>query len=175
MNSIIQNFNAEELAVLYKVPFCVFYEVAGADSVIDEMEIAAFKRMLSESNKLRDVFAREIFMGLQHDFANALLASKADAHQSLSGLQKATDILIRKTTPENCSEFKQLVFVMGWSVAAAAGDPHSDSDDGDSNISAEEIQNLSRIADVLGLNMTKLRKIIISSDGYKVWQSFLLD
>jgi len=168
MGSTIQNFTAEDLSVLHRVPLWIFYEVAGADSVIDEEEIAVFERMLRDAPKFRDTFAREVFSLMNTNFNHLLAMSKAEHITPLEGLNKAMDILSRKTTAENCAEFKMLVFVMGWSVAAASGD------DGDeTNISAEEIANLARIADILSLNTTKLRSVITSSDGDKVWQSFL--
>jgi hypothetical protein len=170
MASLIQNFTPEDLAVLHRVPLWIFYEVAGADSVIDEEEIMSFERMLKDAGKLRDQFSREVFSSMTGNFTDILRTLKAGMQGSLMGLQRAMDILARKSTPENSAEFKLLVFVMGWTVAAASGD------DGDeSNISAEEISNLTRIAEVLGLNTTKLRSVIVSRDGDKVWQSFLVE
>lgn len=175
MASKLQNFSTEEILILHEIPFWVFYQVAGADSVIDEQEVNVFKNMLNDAPQLRDPFAREVFMSMRDDFENALLATRESSSQSMTGMTRAMEILSRKSTPEDCAEFKQLVFVMGWSVASASGDPHAPTANPDSNISTEEIKNLSGIADVLGLNMTKLRRVITSSDGDKVWKSFLVD
>jgi uncharacterized membrane protein len=101
-------------------------------------------------------------------FTDILRTLKVGMQGSLLGLQRAMEILARKTTPEVCAEFKLLVFVMGWTVAAASGDEGDES-----NISAEEIANLTRIAEVLTLNTAKLRSVIVSRDGDKVWKGFL--
>lgn len=168
MSSTTHLLTPEDLAVLHRVPLWIFYEVAGADSVIDEEEILAFERMLKDAPRLRDPFSREVFTSMTGTFSDILRTLKAGMQGSLMGLQKAMEILSRKSTPENSAEFKMLVFVMGWMVAAASGDEGDES-----NISAEEISNLTRIAEILGLNTTKLRSVITSRNGDEVWQSFL--
>jgi uncharacterized membrane protein len=168
MAALTQNFSPDDLSVLHRVPLWIFYEVAGADSVIDEEEILAFERMLADASNLRDQFSREVFTSMSGTFTDILRTLKVGMQGSLLGLQRAMEILARKTTPEVCAEFKLLVFVMGWTVAAASGDEGDES-----NISAEEIANLTRIAEVLTLNTAKLRSVIVSRDGDKVWKGFL--
>jgi hypothetical protein len=81
------------------------------------------------------------------------------------------EIVSRKSSPTESEEFKIIVFVIGWSVAAASGD-FTETGEG-SNISNEEIENLTHIADALSLSVAKLRKVITSSDATKIWHTFL--
>lgn len=165
-------FTVEELATIYMVPFWVFYQVAGADSVFDEQETEAFQSMLDTAPKLRDNFARAIFSNMNASFIDILHRAKNNPTKAYEGLREAVSVL-DKLPPDVTNEFKTLVFVMGWSVAAASGD-FSDTGTG-SNISEDEIENLVVVAEVLGLSFPKLQKVITSSDGDKIWASFLAD
>jgi hypothetical protein len=167
--SLLQKYNAEEIATLNLVPLWVFYAVAGADSVIDQREISSFKGMLKEASRLKDHFAREILTALYDHFDDVVLKSKSE--QPIPGIEKAMDIVSRKSPPSESEEFKLVVFSMGWSVAGASGD-FTETGEG-SNISDEEIENLTHIADALSLSMAKLRKIITSNDTSKIWTLFL--
>ncbi|MBD1209872.1 MAG: hypothetical protein H9535_15675 [Ignavibacteria bacterium] len=170
MDSQLTMFTVEELGSIYMVPFWVFYQVAGADSVFDEQETEAFQSMLDTAPKLRDGFARAIFSNMNASFIDILHKAKNNPSRAYEGLREAMAVL-DKLPPDITSEFKTLVFVMGWSVAAASGD-FSDTGEG-SNISEDEIDNLVQVAEVLGLSFPKLQKVIVSSDGDKVWSSFL--
>ncbi|MCU0427028.1 MAG: hypothetical protein MUF71_15530 [Candidatus Kapabacteria bacterium] len=163
-------FSIEELSTIYMVPFWVFYQVAGADSVFDEQETEAFQAMLDTAPKLRDNFARAIFSNMNASFIDILHRAKNNPTKAYEGLREAVTVL-DKLPPDVTNEFKTLVFVMGWSVAAASGD-FSDTGTG-SNISEDEIENLVVVAEVLGLSFPKLQKVITSSDGDKIWGSFL--
>lgn len=167
--SRLQHYTAEEISTLHLIPLWVFYAVAGADSIIDQREIATFKRMLKEAENLIDSFARDVFTGLQTSFDDAVLRSKSE--EPIEGIQKTMEVVSRKSSPSECEDFKLLVFVIGWSVAAASGDL-SDTGEG-SNISQEEIENLTQIAEALSLSTAKLSRVITSSDGGKIWNSFL--
>jgi hypothetical protein len=167
--SLLQKYSVEEISTLNLVPLWVFYAVAGADSVIDQREISAFKGMLKEANRLKDHFSREILTALYDHFDEVVLKSKSE--QPIPGIEKAMDIVSRKSSPSESEEFKLVVFSMGWSVAAASGD-FTETGEG-SNISDEEIENLTHIADALSLSMAKLRKVIISNDASKIWNVFL--
>jgi uncharacterized tellurite resistance protein B-like protein len=167
--SRLQHYTAEEISTLHLIPLWVFYAVAGADSVIDQREISTFKRMLKEAENLTDSFAREVFTALQLHFDEAVLRSKSE--EPIAGIQKTMEVVSRKSSPSECEDFKLLVFVIGWSVAAASGDL-TDTGEG-SNISQEEIENLTQIAEALSLSTAKLSRVITSSDGAKIWNSFL--
>ncbi len=167
--SLLQKYNVEEISTLNLVPLWVFYAVAGADSVIDQREISAFKGMLKEASRLKDHFSREILTALYDHFDEVVLKSKSE--QPIPGIEKAMDIVSRKSSPSESEEFKLVVFSMGWSVAAASGD-FTETGEG-SNISDEEIENLTHIADALSLSMAKLRKVITSNDASKIWNVFL--
>jgi hypothetical protein len=167
--SLLQKYNVEEISTLNLVPLWVFYAVAGADSVIDQREISAFKGMLKEASRLKDHFSREILTALYDHFDDVVLKSKSE--QPIPGIEKAMDIVSRKSSPSESEEFKLVVFSMGWSVAAASGD-FTETGEG-SNISDEEIENLTHIADALSLSMAKLRKVITSNDASKIWNVFL--
>lgn len=167
--SRLQHYSAEEISALHLIPLWVFYAVAGADSVIDQREISTFKRMLKDAENLVDSFARDVFTGLQKEFDEAVLRSKSE--EPIDGIQKTMEVVSRKSSPSECEDFKLLVFVIGWSVAAASGDL-SDTGEG-SNISQEEIENLTQIAEALSLSTAKLSRVITSSDGGKIWNSFL--
>jgi hypothetical protein len=167
--SRLQHYTAEEVSTLHLIPLWVFYAVAGADSVIDQREIATFKKMLKDAENLVDSLARDVFLGLQAGFDEAVLRSKSE--EPIEGIQKTMDIVSRKSSPNECEDFKLLVFVIGWSVAAASGDL-TDTGEG-SNISQEEIENLTQIAEALSLSTAKLSRVITSSDGTKIWNSFL--
>jgi hypothetical protein len=167
--SLLQKYSVEEISTLNLVPLWVFYAVAGADSVIDQREISAFKGMLKEANRLKDHFSREILTALYDHFDDVVLKSKSE--QPIPGIEKAMDIVSRKSSPSESEEFKLVVFSMGWSVAAASGD-FTETGEG-SNISDEEIENLTHIADALSLSMAKLRKVITSNDASKIWNVFL--
>lgn len=167
--SPLQKYSPEELFTLNLVPLWVFYAVAGADSVIDQREIGAFKGMLKEASNLKDPFSREILTSLHDRFDEVVLKSKSE--QPIPGIEKAMDIISQKSSPSECEEFKLVVFSMGWSVAAASGD-FTETGEG-SNISDEEIENLTHIADALSLSMAKLRKVITSTDASKIWGIFL--
>lgn len=167
--SLLQKYTDEEISLLQLVPLWVFYAVAGADSVIDQREISAFKGMLKESPRLKDDFSREILTALYNHFDEVVLRSKSE--QPIPGIEKAMDTVSRKSSPAESEEFKLVVFSIGWSVAAASGD-FTETGEG-SNISDEEIENLTHIADALSLSMAKLRKVIISSDAAKIWNVFL--
>ena len=167
--SLLQKYSLEEISTLNLVPVWVFYAVAGADSVIDQREISAFKGMLKEAHRLKDQFSREILTALYEHFDDVVLKSKSE--QPIPGIEKAMDIVSRKSSPSESEEFKLVVFSMGWSVAAASGD-FTETGEG-SNISDEEIENLTHIADALSLSMAKLRKVITSNDASKIWNVFL--
>ena len=167
--SLLQRYSSEEISTLNLVPLWVFYAVAGADSVIDQREISAFKNMLKEASRLKDHFSREILTALYEHFDDVVLKSKSE--QPIPGIEKAMDIVSRKSSPSESEEFKLVVFSMGWSVAAASGD-FTETGEG-SNISDEEIENLTHIADALSLSMAKLRKVIVSNDASKIWNVFL--
>ncbi len=167
--SLLQKYSPDEISTLNLVPLWVFYAVAGADSVIDQREIASFKGMLKEANNLKDQFSREILTALYDHFDDVVLKSKSE--QPIPGIEKAMDIVSRKSSPSESEEFKLVVFAMGWSVAAASGD-FTETGEG-SNISDEEIENLTHIADALSLSMAKLRRVITSNDASKIWNVFL--
>ncbi|MBD1209873.1 MAG: hypothetical protein H9535_15680 [Ignavibacteria bacterium] len=167
--SLLQKYSPDEISTLNLVPLWVFYAVAGADSVIDQREISSFKGMLKEANNLKDQFSREILTALYDHFDEVVLKSKSE--QPIPGIEKAMDIVSRKSSPSESEEFKLVVFAMGWSVAAASGD-FTETGEG-SNISDEEIENLTHIADALSLSMAKLRKVITSNDASKIWNVFL--
>ncbi len=167
--SLLQRYSSEEVSTLNLVPLWVFYAVAGADSVIDQREISAFKNMLKEADRLKDQFSREILTALYDHFDDVVLKSKSE--QPIPGIEKAMDIVSRKSSPSESEEFKLVVFSIGWSVAAASGD-FTETGEG-SNISDEEIENLTHIADALSLSMAKLRKVIVSNDASKIWNVFL--
>jgi hypothetical protein len=167
--SLLQKYSLEEISTLNLVPLWVFYAVAGADSVIDQREISAFKGMLKEAHRLKDQFSREILTALYEHFDDVVLKSKSE--QPIPGIEKAMDVVSRKSSPSESEEFKLVVFSMGWSVAAASGD-FTETGEG-SNISDEEIENLTHIADALSLSMAKLRKVITSNDASKIWNVFL--
>jgi hypothetical protein len=154
--SRLQHYTPEEVSTLELIPLWVFYAVAGADSVIDQRDLV-------------DSLARDVFLGLQSGFDEAVLRSKSE--EPIEGIQKTMDIVSRKSSPSECEDFKLLVFVIGWSVAAASGDL-TDTGEG-SNISQEEIENLTQIAEALSLSTAKLSRVITSSDGGKIWNSFL--
>jgi len=167
--SLLQKYSPDEISTLNLVPLWVFYAVAGADSVIDQREISSFKGMLKEANNLKDQFSREILTALYEHFDDVVLKSKSE--QPIPGIEKAMDIVSRKSSPSESEEFKLVVFSMGWSVAAASGD-FTETGEG-SNISDEEIENLTHIADALSLSMAKLRRVITSNDASKIWNVFL--
>ncbi len=167
--SLLQKYSSDEISTLNLVPLWVFYAVAGADSVIDQREIASFKGMLKEANNLKDQFSREILTALYDHFDDVVLKSKSE--QPIPGIEKAMDVVSRKSSPSESEEFKLVVFSMGWSVAAASGD-FTETGEG-SNISDEEIENLTHIADALSLSMAKLRRVITSNDASKIWNVFL--
>ncbi|MCS6807837.1 MAG: hypothetical protein RML40_04150 [Bacteroidota bacterium] len=170
IDPILARFSLEELATIYMVPFWVFYQVAGADTVIDERETETFQSMLDDAPRLKDEFARAVFSNMDASFIDILHKAKNNPTRPYQGLREAVAIL-DKLPPDVTSEFKTLVFVMGWSVAAASGE-FSETGEG-SNISEEEIENLVVVAEALGLSFQKLQKIITSSDGSKVWSTFL--
>jgi hypothetical protein len=165
----LQKYSSDEVSTLHLVPLWVFYAVAGADSVIDQREITSFKGILKEANSLSDEFSRGVLGALHDNFDAAVLQSRNE--KPIEGIRRAMEIVSRKSAPTESETFKQVVFVIGWSVAAASGD-FSETGEG-SNISDEEIQNLSIIADALSLSVTTLRKVITSSDATKIWQTFL--
>ncbi|MCS6807838.1 MAG: TerB family tellurite resistance protein [Bacteroidota bacterium] len=167
--SPLQKYTQEEILTLSLVPLWVFYAVAGADSVIDHREIGAFKGMLKDAPKLKDAFARAVLSLLYERFDEVVLKSKSE--QPIRGIERAMSIISQKSSPSESEEFKVIVFAMGWSVAAASGD-FTETGEG-SNISDEEIENLTHIADALSLSMAKLRKVIVSTDAAKIWNSFL--
>jgi hypothetical protein len=171
VNPALQMFTIEELATLYMVPFWVFYQVAGSDSVFDESETESFQSMLDTAPRLRDEFSRAVFSDMNASFIDILHRAKNDPHRAYQSLREAVSILDSKIPPHVATEFKTLVFVMGWNVASASGDL-TDTGEG-SNISEDEIENLVVVAEVLGLNFTKLQKVITTSVGETVWNSFL--
>lgn len=172
-NPILQKFTVEELATIYLVPFWVFYQVAGADSVFDEQETEAFQSMLDTAPRIKDEFCRAVFTDMNASFIDILHRAKNDPKRAYQGLRDAVTILDAKLPPQIVTEFKTIVFVMGWNVASASGD-YSDTGEG-SNISSDEIDNLVMVAEVLGLNFPKLQRVITSNQGEKVWSSFLDD
>lgn len=172
-NPLLQKFTVEELATIYLVPFWVFYQVAGSDSIFDEQETEAFQSMLDTAPRLKDEFCRAVFMDMNASFIDILHRAKNDPHRAYNGLREACTILDSRLPPQIGNEFKTMVFVMGWNVASASGD-FSDTGEG-SNISADEIENLVMVAEVLGLNFPKLQRVITSNQGEKVWSSFLND
>jgi hypothetical protein len=167
----LEIFTVEELASIYMAPFWVFYQVAGADSVFDEQEIEDFQKMLDTAPQIRDPFARAVLTNMNASFIDILHKAKSNPRRAFEGLREAVNAL-DKLPPHITEEFKTLIFVMGWSVAAASGD-YSDTGEG-SNISQEEIDNLVVVAEVLGLSFPKLQKVIVSSNGAKIWNSFLV-
>ncbi|TAE20699.1 MAG: hypothetical protein EAZ92_17765 [Candidatus Kapaibacterium sp.] len=170
---LLQKFTVEELGVLYLVPFWVFYQVAGSDSIFDEQETEAFQSMLDTAPNLKNEFCRAVFMDMNASFIDILHRAKNDPQRAYQGLREASNILDSKLPPHTSTEFKTMVFVMGWNVASASGD-FSDTGEG-SNISSEEIENLVMVAEVFGLNFPKLQRIITSNQGTKVWSTFLAE
>ncbi len=123
-------YNADETRCLERLPFYVFFLVAGADGVIDEREFERFVKGLidaggdaghAESGVDAEVLANSgrYFDSLHPEVKRAVADDGAEA--ALRGISAAVSLLDAKLDVAQAQSFKRRMLELGESVAAASG------------------------------------------------------
>lgn len=115
------NFTETEWATVLFTPLWAFSAVANVDKKIDEKEMAALAKELTEAALYRDPFAREVISALAADFSTIMPAYGADRRSVVDGLNEAAQILDRKMPGGGADGFKMAVVLICSQVANASG------------------------------------------------------
>jgi len=129
---IKDSFTYQEWETLQFSPFWVFGAVAGADQDIDEKEVEALTKEITDALRFTEPLVREILMSVMVDFADIMEQFKRDSRDLVTGIQDVASVLDRKATLEQAKGFKGALLLIGTNVAKASGttifrrDPVSD-------------------------------------------------
>jgi hypothetical protein len=115
------SFTASEWRTLQFAPLWVFTAVAGADKKIDDKEMAAMSKELSEALLFKDLLAREVIVSVATDFENIMRLYNADSRDVLEGLKDTADILDRKADQDRIRGFKGALLLIARNIAEASG------------------------------------------------------
>jgi hypothetical protein len=94
--------------------------VAGADANIEELEIAALMKEISEAALYKNQLVREVLFSVGAD-AGILDRYSADPRAIDHGLAQVADVLDAHLDPAQAEEFKRAMLGIGVEIANAAG------------------------------------------------------
>lgn len=114
-------FNASELKTLQFTPLWVFGAVATADGKVDQKEIEALGREISQAHLYNEPLARDVLMSLAGDFKNIFELYGKDSRNVVQGLKEVADLLDRKVSPQVSYNFKGAMLMIGYNVSESTG------------------------------------------------------
>jgi hypothetical protein len=114
-------FAAAEWRDMQFAPLWAFVAVAGADRTIDQDEVAALSKELTEALLYKNELARRVFSALAIDFGTIWPAFQADPRDCMTGLMNVAELLDRKVPAEEANGFKKSVLEICVNVAKASG------------------------------------------------------
>jgi hypothetical protein len=147
-----EKFTPEEWHTLQDAIFWVFKAVAGADNKIDKKETQALESVVSNSGKFFNDLAREVFMEVKKNFETIRSNFEKEPLSIEDGLKKVSNILIDKTTEEMGLNFKKTLIGIGVFIGHSSGSFFG------SKLSDEEVTEVKRIGELLGVSVGDLEK-----------------
>jgi hypothetical protein len=114
-------FTDDEWKQLQLAPIWVFQAVAGVDGKIDEKEITALAKELSEAHLWKDPFVRDVLLTVGDDLSTLLPEAIRRIGETFTGLERVADILSLKADPTAANNFKKALLLIGKQVAEASG------------------------------------------------------
>lgn len=141
------SYTQQEWQLLEFAPLWVFAAVAGADSKVDDKEMEAFLKDVSEAALYKEPLVREVLMSLGSNFAESMTRFREDSRPVDRGLADVASLLDRKSDNEEANNFKKAVVGIGLDVARASGRIFGD------NMSKEEKQALVIVASALRVEL----------------------
>jgi hypothetical protein len=114
-------YHVDEWRTLQFAPLWVFGAVAGADGKVDEKELEALLKEISQWPLFKEPLVQETLLTLSQDFMNLMAHYKADSRNVLTGLKDVADLLDRKATQEQAKNFKGAMLLIGRNTAQASG------------------------------------------------------
>lgn len=115
------SYTQQEWQLLEFTPLWVFAAVAGADSKVDEKEMEAFLKDVSEAALYKEPLVRDVLMSLSSNFSESMTRFKEDSRPVDRGLADVAGLLERKSDNEEANNFKKAVVGIGLDVARASG------------------------------------------------------
>jgi len=124
-------FSDEETAVLERVPFCVFFLVAGADGKVDQQELESFSNGLLEIATSAEIGgpdgavgqiltrASRYFEALQVEVKAVVTSGGSRA--ALGRIEQGAAIVDARLPTADAVVFKRVVFQLGQMIAEASG------------------------------------------------------
>ena len=127
----IAPFDEQETGIIERVPFCVFFLVAGADGKVDQREFEGFVNGLLDVGTRDDLGGPEAptsqllanssrYFSVLHDDVKAFVA-QGGKPAALRRIQQGCALLDGKLGSTETSAFKRAMFNLGQMVAEASG------------------------------------------------------
>jgi tellurite resistance protein len=114
-------FAPEDLEVLKRSPFLVFFIVAAADGKVDKKELLAFIEILSDSEKYPNALLNRILANLINE-VTSIISGMADKDlnyiEELCNLRRVID---GNLSPEDAIAFKMSLLIISKEIAEASG------------------------------------------------------
>ena len=127
-------YSANEWQTLQFATLWVLAGVGGVDNDIDEKEVSAFAKDVSEWARSKEPMTQEVLLSVANNFQDIFAQYDNDPRDVKSGLSEVVKILKHKATLGQTKGFKDAMLLIGRNVADASGGLF---DRGD-NISAKE-------------------------------------
>ena len=127
----IPPFDEQETAIIERVPFCVFFLVAGADGKVDQREFEGFVNGLLDVGTRDDLGGPDApasqllanssryFSALQDDVKESI--SKGGKPAALRRIQQGSALLDGRLPAQEAAAYKRAMFNLGQMVAEASG------------------------------------------------------
>lgn len=113
-------FTQSEWETLQFAPLWMLSGVGGADANIEELEIAALMKEISEAALYKNQLVREVLFSIAAD-AGILDRYRDDPRTIDHGLSQVADVLEAHLDPVQALEFKKTMLGIGLEIAKAAG------------------------------------------------------
>ncbi|HNT54181.1 MAG TPA: hypothetical protein PKG95_05675 [Anaerolineaceae bacterium] len=114
-------FSLEEWKLLQFSALWVFQTVAVADGKIDEGEVRALGRELSEAHLYHNALASQTLQTLSDDFGAIYKLFKADERGARAGLAAVADLVEERVGLDEARSFKLALLLLGRNIARAEG------------------------------------------------------
>jgi hypothetical protein len=114
-----EQFSSEEWSILSALPVHVFIRVAGADSNIDDAEMAQMKDSLRDAAQCEDALLAALLHDLHAQDLELAIARAAGVTQR--DLDKARHLLQARLGAQRYQEFASTLYAHGERIAQASG------------------------------------------------------
>ncbi|MEM8593344.1 MAG: hypothetical protein AAGF06_00810 [Pseudomonadota bacterium] len=118
--SVIE-LTASDFEVLQRVPFVVFFLVAGADGEVDKKEIVKFMKIMAGKTSFEHPLLNQIIETVRDDMEEMSMSMQKEGVNYLEELEAVRAIVDRSLTPEQANAFKISLFKLGQQIAEASG------------------------------------------------------